>query len=126
MRPGIGRNASCASGDWLTSRPKGSLGSCGSLIFSCRVLSSNKEMNNFADVSVLLNGMCSACLLSNFYCKLEEAMHAGTFQEMNNFEDVSVLLASVKHVQYVFTQQFFYLNRQASVASSAGGRSTYM
>ena len=23
MRPGIGRNASCASGDWLTSRPKG-------------------------------------------------------------------------------------------------------
>ena len=23
MRPGIGRNVSCASGDWLTSRPKG-------------------------------------------------------------------------------------------------------
>ena len=25
MRPGIGRNASCASGNWLTSRPKGCL-----------------------------------------------------------------------------------------------------
>ena len=23
MRPGIGQNASCAAGDWLTSRPKG-------------------------------------------------------------------------------------------------------
>ena len=35
MRPGVGRNASCALSDWLTSRLSGavcSLGSCGSYV----------------------------------------------------------------------------------------------
>ena len=40
-RPSIGQNVSCAFGDWLSStlyiglKPVHSLGSCGSLIFSC-------------------------------------------------------------------------------------------